>query len=371
MTCRGKRAAWRAARSAAASVAGALDARALARATLVLLPLVLLARATGRPEWLIASVITIAMLVGVDRVALAPLGSVAHGLLVCAGFVVLMAALACPPAFVAATAALGAASIAITAWGRTLRTLGSYTFIPVLYLACESAEGVARGALVPRAFAILPFLLAGALPVIALAAVDLARATDTGAGADRRARRATWVRRTDYGERAWPIELMLTVAIAVGGAAVLVEWRHIDHGQWMIWSAASVVTGSAASARAKFVDRVLGASAGVPIGVFIGLQVPDDPATRAWVVFATLLTLVAIRPYRLAFAMRCACAATALVVAGHTWTFAGERLANVALGSAIGLACALAAPAIARRVARRAGAAPAVTPARNAREETR
>ncbi|MDR6497682.1 hypothetical protein J2785_000825 [Burkholderia ambifaria] len=364
----GLHAARRAARSAAASVASALDLRALTRASLVLLPLVSLALATGRAEWLIASIVTIALLVGVERVALAPLGAAAHGLLVCAGFVVLMAALAWPPAFVAATAALGAASIAITAWGRTLRSLGSYTFIPVLYLACESAEGVAHGALVPRALAVLPFLLAGTLPVIALALADLAR----GSGDSRRARCLAWARRTDYGDRAWSVELMLTVAIAVGGAAALVEWRHIEHGQWMIWSAASVVTGSTASARAKFADRVLGVLAGVPVGIFIGLQVPDDPATRAWVVFATLLTLVGIRPYRLAFATRCACAATALVVAGHAWAFAGERLVNVALGSAIGLACALAAPVIARRLPdRRPAAAPAVTPARNARAETR
>jgi len=117
----------------------------------------------------------------------------------------------------------------------------------------------------------------------------------------------------------------------------------------MIWSAASVVTGNAVSARHKFRNRLTGAVVGVSFGVVVGLLIPHASFLRVLDVFAAMLTLICIRPYTLAFGARCACAAMAFVLAGQPWIFGGERLLNVATGSAIGLLCALTASAIAAR----------------------
>jgi hypothetical protein len=323
------------------------DQRALGRAMFALVPLLLLALVSGRSEWLTAAIVPVAMLIALDHSQLAPLGVFAHALAISAGFVILMASLAHPLLFVVATVLLGMGSVLVTAGGSALRSLGNFTFIPSLYLACESAEGVTRQELITRSVEILPFLLIAALPILLVASVEHFRSRETGRPT--LAHFAKWTRLFPNSESNAYIELMITVALAVACAAALVEWRHVDHGQWMIWSAASVVTGNAASARQKFLNRLTGAVVGVSFGVVVGLLIPHASFLRVLDVFAAMLTLICVRPYTLAFGARCACAAMAFVLAGQPWIFGGERLLNVATGSAIGLLCALTASAIAAR----------------------
>jgi len=323
------------------------DARALGRAMFALVPLLLLTLVSGRSEWLTAAIVPVAMLIALDHSQLAPLGVFAHALAISAGFVILMASIAHPPLFVVATVLLGMGSVLVTAGGNALRSLGNFTFIPSLYLASYSAEGVERHALIARSAEVLPFLLITSLPILLLASVEHFRSRE--ASRPTLAHFAKWTRLSPNSERNAYIEQMVTVALAVGCAAALVEWRHVEHGQWMIWSATSVVTGNAVSARQKFRNRLTGAIVGVSFGVAIGLLLPHALLMRVLIVFAAMLTLICIRPYTLAFGVRCACAAIAFVLAGKAWIFGGERLLNVAVGSAIGLLCALTASAIAAR----------------------
>jgi hypothetical protein len=98
-----------------------IDARALARATFSLVPLLVLALLSGRSEWLTAAIVPVAMLIALDRSQLAPLGVFAHAMAISAGFVILMASIAYPPFFVVATVLLGMASVLVTAGGSALR----------------------------------------------------------------------------------------------------------------------------------------------------------------------------------------------------------------------------------------------------------
>jgi hypothetical protein len=50
----------------------------------------------------------------------------------------------------------------------------------------------------------------------------------------------------------------MAAALSVACALILVEWRGFDHGQWLVWSAASVATGDTASAKRKLADRLRG-----------------------------------------------------------------------------------------------------------------
>jgi len=324
------------------------DRRALGRAMFALVPLLVLVLVSGRSEWLTAAIVPVAMLIALDHSRLAPLGVFAHALAISAGFVILMASLAHPLLFVVTTVLLGIGSALVTAGGSALRSLGNFTFIPSLYLACECGEGISRQALIGRSVEILPFLLIAALPILLVASVEHFRSRETRQPT--LAHFAKWTRLCANSERNAYIELVITVALAVAYAGVLVEWRHVDHGQWMIWSAASVVTGNAASARQKFRNRLTGAVVGVSFGVVIGLTIPHASFMRVLVVFAAMLTLICIRPYTLAFGVRCACAAIAFELAGKPWIFGGERLLNVAVGSAIGLLCALTVSAIVARM---------------------
>src|ERR1700675_3983912 len=101
-----------------------------------------------------------------DRSHLAPLGVIAHGIAIGAGFLVLMASLAYPPLFVVGTALLGMGSILVTARGCELRPHGSYTFILALYLACECVEGIGQSTLIQQGLEMLPFILTPFLPVL-------------------------------------------------------------------------------------------------------------------------------------------------------------------------------------------------------------
>lgn len=321
-----------------------IDTRALGRAMFAFVPLLLLAFVSGKSEWFSVAIIPVSMLIALDRSQLAPLGVLAHAIAITAGFVILMASLAHPLLFIMATSLLGMGSVLVTAGSKTLQSLGSFTFIPALYLACENAEGIAKQALVTKAIEVIPLLIVAALPILLVASVE--HFGSRRAEVPSLAYFGKWTRLPPNTERGSYKEQMITVALAVACAATLVEWRHIDHGQWVIWSAASVVTGNATSAREKFRNRITGAVVGVVIGMIVGLLIPHAMPILVLVTFGALLTLICIRPYTLAFGTRCACVATAIVLAGQPWISGGERLVNVAAGSAIGLLCALMAAAV-------------------------
>jgi hypothetical protein len=305
-------------------------------AALVLAPLVAVAIASGQPIWLQAAIVSGSAFIVMEKTNLAPLGVALHGIAIAAGFLVLLATISTPPAFVGATAAMAAASILVTAKGDKLRPLGNFTFIPALYLACETAEGTPRGVLLDRGLAFLPYIAAAMVSVIVLAAALHVRDRDLGVS---HIRHLTRFRRrvVDHGVAASVVEAMVAVTLAVACASIIVERRHLDHGQWVIWSAASVVTGDAASARRKLGDRMLGAFVGVPIGVTLGFLMPHSGIILKLATIGAVLSLIAFRRYPLGFGLRCALVALALIDDGQSVAFAAERVENVALGGAIGL----------------------------------
>jgi hypothetical protein len=314
-----------------------LEARAAARAALVLTPLVAVAVASGKPIWLQAAIVSGSAFIVMEKTSLAPFGVVLHGAVIAAGFFVLLGAIAQPPAFVAATAVMATASILVTAKGHKLRALGNFTFIPVLYLACETAENAPPGILLDRGLAFLPYLAAAMVPVITLSAVEHVCDRDPGVSHVRHLARVQR-RVVDHGVAAPFFEASVAMALAVACASILVEWRHLDNDQWVIWSAASVVTGDAASAWRKLGDRMLGAFLGVPIGTALGFLLPHSGVILTLATAGAVLTLVTFRRYPLGFGMRCALIALTLIDISHSASLAAVRIENVVLGGVIGLA---------------------------------
>lgn len=321
-----------------------VDIRSLARAVLVLAPLFAAALSTGNPQWMRAALVTASAFIAMEKTGLAPLGVALHGLAIGAGFLALLATVPFPSFFAVGSATMAAGTILLTAKGERLRTLGNFTFIPALYLACEFAEAGGRSAFAQgRAF--LPYVALAILPVLLFSVAEHGREKErhiyylAHLGRVRRAR-------ADLGAPASYWEGMIAVALAVGLAALFAEWRHVPYAQWLVWSAASVVTGDAASARRKLGDRAAGALVGVPIGVICAWLVPHVPSLLHLAEISAVLTLTAFRIYRLGFGARCACVAFALTFAGQI-DGAVERVANVMLGGAIGLTFVWAAHAVA------------------------
>lgn len=327
----------RAARSALAARAGrAFDLPTLGRTLAVCAPTIALYGATGDARWLLASIATVSIAIAVERVGIAPLGALAQGAAIVAGFLSLSRALSAWPAFVAGCATLAAAAVALSRCGARLRSLGNFVFIPSLYLTCEAAAAH------HSATRLVPYLGAAMLPAIALSGVQAWR---NAPAAHRLHALARWRGARELGRPAASSDVaqaIVAVALAVAAAALLVEWRHIDNGQWAIWSAASVVTGDAATARVKLRDRGLGALAGVPLGLAAGHALPHGALVYTLATLASVLTLVAFRHYATGFGARCACIACASWVAQQSTAIAAERVVNVLAGGLIGITCVLA-----------------------------
>ena len=209
----------------------------LYRAAIVLFPLFMAAMVSGETAWLQASLVSVSGLVAVDRSGMAPAGVVLHGLSIAVGFTALVLSSANPAAFVICTAAIASASVLVTAQGAELRSFGNFTFIPALYLACETADGTHDGRLLHHALVFLPYLMGGIVPVVLLSAIEHHGNREPGTGYFEHF--AKILRSVGFTGSVAYWEATVAVVLAVTVAAVIVERFDIEHGQWIIWSAAS------------------------------------------------------------------------------------------------------------------------------------
>jgi hypothetical protein len=315
----------------------------LGRALLALSPFIALFIFSRNTQWLAtAALISICTTITQERLSLAPVGVVLHGMAIMFGFIVLIAASAAPPLFVGLCAMMATAAVWLMSKGHLLRSLGNFTFIPALYLACETIERSAPRQLTMQMIQVLPYIAIGLLPVVLLAAHQHSVSTRQPLFLTLSHRAHIQVRlshKAEYGQRRGVLEACIAVTCAVGLAATLVEWQALDHGQWVIWSAASVVTGEAGTEHKKFHNRITGALIGVPLGVIIGCWLPHIPLVYGGGILAGLLTLIAFKRYIVGFGARCLFIALTLTVGGGSIVIAGERIFNVILGGLIGVTC--------------------------------
>jgi hypothetical protein len=313
-----------------------VDMRAVWRCLLMFMPFFVMALWSGDPLWTNALVTASATLVGLERFGMAPLGVLLHQVLIALLFLVLLFARQSPWLFVFCCAASAALMLAITAYGRRLRSLGTFIFVPALYLACEAADGCAPAQFASRAIQWLPYLLAGVLPVLLLSMIEHGqRYMPQESGVARHFLRLCPP--VSFGEKqaiVWP---MVTIAVSVSAAAALVMYWHTGHPQWVVWSAASVVTGDLLTARKKYRDRVLGAVVGVSIGLLLGILLPHSHALGAVFGMLACSTIFVFPRYIVGFGVRCTCSACALLLANQAIPEALGRLVNVALGGVIGV----------------------------------
>ena len=329
-----------------------LDHVAAMRAVIVLTPLILLAMISGDGIWLRAALVTISTFIAMERSGLAPLGTLLHGVAIIVSYLALLAAQTAEPLFVAGCAVLAAASVLFTGWDARLRSLGNFTFIPALYLACETEEWRGPGNPLHRGIHFLPAMVLAILPVLVISALEHRRTRPLHVSRLRHFRAVlNWAERN---ESVLYLEVLVATALAVGLAAhTVMAWRLV-HGQWMIWSAASVITGDLTSDRQKLRDRLIGALVGVPAGMEAGIFLPHSAFAYDLALLVAVLTLVAVRPYVLAFGLRCASVSLALMLAGQSLGMAAERASHVILGGLIGFTVMYAVRVVARQARRAA-----------------
>lgn len=228
------------------------------------------------------------------------------------------------PLFVLSTATAAFLASALTRYGDGLRTLGSWVFIPALYIACKLYENTGPGESVRQLSIIVVFA-----PIILtlVCAVQLY---------DRRVWLAYIPRSYGQVSSGWLLYASAS-AIAVFAAAALVEIFDTAQGQWLIWSAASVVVGDLATSTNKLKLRMIGASVGVPLGFLTGLCLPASRIGYSLAVMGALFTLVAFNRYVVGFGARCFFIALAAMLAGSGSGIPEERVINVFVGGAVGI----------------------------------
>lgn len=297
---------------------------AIARALAVIGPLVIAYLVSGEPALVNLCLLTVSLLIPALKLRLSPAAVIVQYLVIVATFALLFLAAPIPPLFVALAALTGFMAAAVTRFGTLMRTLGNWVFIPAVYLALDIREGALGEAALWQAGVLLGLSPVGLALVCAVQVLD--------------GRRRTLDRSEIFGPPSgdWLVPAVATAA-AVFAAAVLVEMFDIREGQWLIWSAASVVVGDLSASTGKLKLRALGALVGAPLGLLIGLALPVSEAGYSFCVLGAMLTLIAFSRYVVGFGARCFFIAIAAAFAGTGSGIAAERVENVLIGGAFGL----------------------------------
>lgn len=295
----------------------------LLRALIVIGPMVVAYFISRETALLNLGLVAVSLLIPALRLHLPPKVIAWHYLAILVTFAALFLTAPIKPLFVALTALAGFLAVAGTRYGEHFRTLGNWVFIPAVYLACEVREGMSASEALRHAGVII------VSSPIALALVCAIRIYD---------QRRRGPAATSFGPPAaeWFLAAAAT-AMAVFAAAALVEILDLAQGQWVMWSAASVVVGDLPASTGKLKQRTIGAFMGVPLGFLAGLALPQSRVGYAIAVLAATLTLISFSRYIVGFGLRCFFIALAASFAGGASGIAEERIVNVLIGGTFGL----------------------------------
>jgi hypothetical protein len=303
---------------------------------LATLPCVVIAVTSGDHQWLSIGLVSSSLYLVQSRLGWGLLSVFGHGVLIAAGFSLLFLSQGEPWLFSFLCALLGAGSIGVTCFGRNLRTLGTWIFIPSLYLACELYDGVNPEMTSTNYWAILPelgFAFLGPLLIVFI------RQTSSRSGKPVKSTLGR-IPPEVAGEPERNIGWSLGgIFVAIFVLSLAVQSLDIEHGQWIIWSAVSVSTGQLASMHRKLGDRGRGALAGLLLGLGIAFLFPSHGAGDELAALLLPLTLV-VRNYPVAFAGRCLLIVIAAGSVAQGELAAEIRLGGVLAGGIIGVLCA-------------------------------
>lgn len=301
------------------------------RCLLVFLPYGLLYACTGWREALTLALLGGGLFIATDGLGLGPRMMLLHFSLGLTLFLVLYAGIGSHALFALLCGAAALGVIALSGVAVKLRSFGNWIFIPSVYLACElgaQKDWDARMAALPGIF-----FLAAFAPLVVFAVEKLSHAPLALERARNFSELATGL---GEGNSHWTNQALAAFA-SVLVATSLVGSQQIEHGQWVIWSALSVIAMDTHQARTKIRNRIFGVLVGCPLGLLLGAVVPRFAWLYPVACAAILLTLVSFQSYRLAFTIRCALTAFAAMVAGGSYEVADERVTNVVLGGFIGV----------------------------------
>ena len=312
----------------------------LLRAVIVIGPLGAAYFISGEEAFSDLGLIAVSLLIPAFKLELPPRLIALHFLVILVTLATLFLAESVRPLFVLSAATAAFLASALTRYGEALRTVGSWAFIPALYVACKLYENTPAGGSFRQVSTIV------ALAPVVLALVCAVQVYDRPILFGQASQ--------SYGRASSEWLLFASAsAIAVFAAAALVEVFNLAQGQWLIWSAASVVVGDLATSTNKLKLRIIGASVGVPLGFLTGLCLPASRIGYFLAAIGALLTVVAFNRYVVGFGARCFFIVLAAILAGRGSGIPEERVTNVFIGGAFGIIAVVLSEFVWKRVAQK------------------
>lgn len=303
--------------------------RALRRALAIVLPIVIAFAYTSDPLWLLCALVATCSLVAADRSDLTALGTLVHGAITTIGWLSLLWAQHSPTIYLFLIVAYALLGALVGTRHPRLRAAALFALVPTLYVSSQIGDGL-NSASISQVGHVISSLTLAVVPVVAWRSwrqiterQPLFRLTkfpmaETPRPADAY---ASW--------------LAVTSVIGVLFAGLLVVSLPISHKHWLIWSAL-IVAADPSLSRAKMWARVIGGSLGAMSGEIMACYLP----AASWVVAAlslgALLTLVAIKPYSLAFGLRSCMVVMGISLLDGEHHVALVRMVDVIAGSCIG-----------------------------------
>ncbi|WP_159165351.1 MULTISPECIES: FUSC family protein [Aeromonas] len=234
-----------------------------------------------------------------------------HLLLLMTSLAVLSVLIPYPWPFALLTTVLAMGCIGISHWGNHWRSLGTWIFIPALYVAYDHPSFL----LDITASPLLLLPLAG--PFLLL-----------------RTKKRVEIKQSSTHSMTNTVYATVGLGCAVLICSLWVAYHRPPHGQWIIWSSMSVSMVDISGIYKKLKTRILGAFTGGGIGVAL---MALHPAHYVATIGSLLIPLtLAMRPYGVSFASRC------LLIVISAGAFQGsqavliERVMEVVAGGILG-----------------------------------
>lgn len=298
----------------------------LLRAVTALIPGTLLYIVTDDFLYLKLGLLTISLLVGIERCQRSVFLLIMQSLIMAVSILTIFMVAPYPVVFVVLCAVYAYLSVCIGYWGERWRSVGNYIFIPALYCGYSFYyAGISTDSCV-RMVALGLLIAVGSVVFATMCMGE---------------------REWSWHWKRWPLSesdrslLFRDALVRVGAVAVtsgLVCYFRPEFGQWVIWSSASVAAGEVAASHHKGSDRIIGALYGLSIGSVLSFFVVQNAYLHAAGMILILLTLVSLKHYRLAFASRCFCIVLTAKAGGFGLGIGLDRFEFVIIGGLVGLA---------------------------------
>lgn len=241
-----------------------------------------------------------------------------------------------PVLFVIVIALFAFVCIFIGKFGTNLRSVGNFTFIPALYLACE-LHFMSLQNHQPRLFwHFFEFTPAAWFSMLLICPVIKRHYSVNPIKVAGNTKQI--LSNINFGEPllSW-FEPAIAVFFAVFVAALLAIKLEIPSPEWLLWSTASVIGAELGLAHKKFIQRFLGAILGVTVGFIIGSLIAKTQLNYSLAVLGVMLTLITFKNYFVGFSSRCFFITVAICIISTSHWQTLVRIQNVFIGGALGM----------------------------------